>query len=261
MAKPTFLFDLDQTLLDTSELEADRRRRRWDKVKAKLDQVKPFRKRGLFPHELPDKLKTNGHPVAIVTSSPRWYAQPLLKQFQIPYDLLVAYDDTSQHKPDPAPLLLALEKLGCPPEQAYYVGDATTDVQASFRAGVKSIGAGWQSKDWPLVGMDQLADAPDIMLYEPTLLLKEPLLQSSQYFAELVTSGIEPNRHFGSMLVWKSQATEFIALGRYFKTADIRHGSHRYTRKIIELKRSDAVATLFARALAPIITAIGLRPS
>jgi len=43
-------------------------------------------------------------------------------------DVLVTMEDTVLHKPDPEPLLLAVNRLGATPDQAVYVGDAIVDV-------------------------------------------------------------------------------------------------------------------------------------
>ncbi|MFX8723727.1 HAD-IA family hydrolase, partial [Acinetobacter baumannii] len=74
---------------------------------------RPFPAQGrAAPHELPGLLKADGQRVGIVTSSPDWYATAVLRQFRIPYDTLISYGDTENHKPDPEPILAALNRLG-----------------------------------------------------------------------------------------------------------------------------------------------------
>lgn len=51
----------------------------------------------------------------------------------------VAYEDTVEHKPDPAPLLLTARELGVEPHESVYIGDAATDLQAARAAGMKMI--------------------------------------------------------------------------------------------------------------------------
>lgn len=58
-------------------------------------------------------------------------------------DTLVTMEDTSEHKPDPAPLLLALNRLGAEPGESAYVGDAVVDVQAARNAGMSAVGVTW----------------------------------------------------------------------------------------------------------------------
>jgi pyrophosphatase PpaX len=59
-------------------------------------------------------------------------------------DVFVTMENTSEHKPHPAPLLRGLELLGgIPPERAVYVGDAPFDVAAARAAGMTSIAVSW----------------------------------------------------------------------------------------------------------------------
>ncbi len=58
-------------------------------------------------------------------------------------DVLVTMEDTDAHKPDPAPLLLAVERLGSTVGDAVYVGDAVVDVRAARNAGMAAVGVTW----------------------------------------------------------------------------------------------------------------------
>lgn len=55
------------------------------------------------------------------------------------FSVIVTMEDTRVHKPDPAPIKLALSKIGVEPDQAVYVGDYPTDVAAGKAAGTKVI--------------------------------------------------------------------------------------------------------------------------
>jgi pyrophosphatase PpaX len=57
--------------------------------------------------------------------------------------VLVTMEDTTVHKPDPTPLLLAVERAGGEPGRAAYVGDAVVDVRAAQAAGMAGIGVLW----------------------------------------------------------------------------------------------------------------------
>lgn len=59
------------------------------------------------------------------------------------FDVVVGSDDTDRHKPDPEPILKALELLEARPEEAVYVGDSPFDVGAARAAGVFSVAVGW----------------------------------------------------------------------------------------------------------------------
>ena len=59
------------------------------------------------------------------------------------FDVTVGAEDTERHKPNPAPLLFALEHLGEDPAGAVYVGDSRFDVQAAKAAGIGSVAVTW----------------------------------------------------------------------------------------------------------------------
>ena len=56
------------------------------------------------------------------------------------FGTIVCSGDTARRKPDPEPLLLALERLALPPGEAAYVGDSPEDVLMARAAGVFSVG-------------------------------------------------------------------------------------------------------------------------
>jgi HAD superfamily hydrolase (TIGR01549 family) len=159
------IFDLDQTLVDSSTLAGWRKAGMWTFVRANLAQVRPYSSSLRPAHELPAHFRAQGLKVGIVTSSPRWYAEALTKSFHIECDCLVTYEDTEQHKPDPAPLHEALRLLGVDAAEACYVGDDPIDVQASYHAHVVSVGAAWGGEKGRLASA-----APDILAPRPDAL-------------------------------------------------------------------------------------------
>lgn len=63
-------------------------------------------------------------------------------------DVVVGRDTVAARKPDPAPLLAALEPLGVPPGRALFVGDSERDAEAADRAGLDfRYVAGVRAKD------------------------------------------------------------------------------------------------------------------
>jgi pyrophosphatase PpaX len=65
---------------------------------------------------------------------------PELRRF---FDVTVGAEDTTRHKPNPDPLLLALERLGASADDAVYVGDSPFDIQAAKAAQVGSVAVTW----------------------------------------------------------------------------------------------------------------------
>lgn len=72
---------------------------------------------------------------------------------------LVTLEDTAEHKPNPAPLLLAVERLGGLPAEAVYVGDAVVDVQAARAAGMAAAAVTWGAG----ARSDVVACEPDVV--------------------------------------------------------------------------------------------------
>jgi pyrophosphatase PpaX len=58
-------------------------------------------------------------------------------------EVMVGYDSTTSHKPNPAPVTYALAALGVPPAAAVFVGDSPHDMFAGNAAGVTTVGALW----------------------------------------------------------------------------------------------------------------------
>ena len=57
--------------------------------------------------------------------------------------MVVTAEDTDKHKPDPAPVLIALEKLKSAPEKSLMLGDTMFDILCARNAGVASVLVEW----------------------------------------------------------------------------------------------------------------------
>ena len=79
--------------------------------------------------------------IAVVTGRPREEALYFLELHGLTdlFATVVTMDDAPD-KPDPAPVKLALERLGASPGEAMMVGDTPSDVIAAKRAGVQGFG-------------------------------------------------------------------------------------------------------------------------
>ena len=107
-------------------------------------------------------LRGAGHPLAIVTSKTGWLAKRGLDTVGLGshFEVIVGCDSSERHKPDPEPVLMALERLSYQPHEAVFVGDSIYDMQAGNAAGVKTIAALWG----PFSREDLVASAPDFYL-------------------------------------------------------------------------------------------------
>lgn len=111
-------------------------------------------------------LQANGIKIGVVTRNSRRVAEGLLRQFDLPHDLLVTRDDVRRAKPDPAHLLAAIEELRAAPAEAIMVGDHWMDIQAGKAAGVAlTIGVlgdrapGWFDPSPPDITIRDLSEA------------------------------------------------------------------------------------------------------
>jgi pyrophosphatase PpaX len=91
------------------------------------------------------RLKDEGRRLGIVTAKRRVTAELAFATVPLGhlFDTVVGGDDTERHKPDPAPLLLALERMGATPRESAYVGDSPFDVLAAKAAGMHAIAVTW----------------------------------------------------------------------------------------------------------------------
>ena len=91
------------------------------------------------------RLKDEGRRLGIVTAKRRVTVELAFAQVPLAhlFEAVVGGDETERHKPDPEPLLLALERLGVAARDAAYVGDAPFDIKAAKAAGIFSVGVTW----------------------------------------------------------------------------------------------------------------------
>jgi pyrophosphatase PpaX len=116
------------------------------------------------------RLRAEGRRLGIVTAKRRQtvelaFARCTIEHF---FDVVVASDDTTRHKPDPEPILHALAALGAEPAEAAYVGDSPFDVRAAKAAGVFAVAIDWGG----IHAREQLeAEAPDALARDAEELL------------------------------------------------------------------------------------------
>ncbi len=179
--KPLILFDLDGTLLDTEPLIIETFRQTLHKYKPDLvltrDQeiallgptlheslekyldpedaktaFDDYRKLNIdlhpsmiktMPHakELLEELKTQGYPMAVVSSKKKEAVRLGLELTQLDayFLTIIGYDEVKKYKPDPEGLLTACKTLNLYHDDAIYVGDTDTDMIAADRAGMFSV--------------------------------------------------------------------------------------------------------------------------
>lgn len=240
------IFDLDDTLLDTSALFSAREARQWAAVLAGLDSVKEFevREGESAVVSLPKEASSRGLAVGLFTHSPQPYAEELLRRFGIAVDEMVTGSDHLPLKPDPTGLITVARSLDVDPADCIYIGDSVGDFGAAAAAGMPSVGVSWGSstpESWR-------HGWPDVAVNRPSRLLEAidgttglgPL-------GEILADEDEARIHWGSILRLGSNT---FGLGRYFPMGDRRYPGDSFSHLILgskdEPKERERLAAIFA---------------
>jgi pyrophosphatase PpaX len=194
------LFDLDGTVLDTSDLIINSFKYTFQKhynrdlasheiyeffgktLRAAMeylgpDQVeeliKTYRKYSLTHHdqmitifsgvvETIQTLYNAGIVMAIVTSKTKDTALRGLKIFDLDkyFSVIIGVEQCENHKPHPEPVTTALFQLRMNPEECLMVGDSSFDLISGRQAGVKTAAVRWTRVSWETILMEK----PDYIL-------------------------------------------------------------------------------------------------
>lgn len=257
------LFDLDDTLVETTDLKELREacagnadRERLDRVRGALQERND---RHIFDLQLLQRIRAD-FPVlklGIFTRAPRSYALTVLgwayPGFQ--WDIVVAYEDVRNTKPYGDGIDYAMEFFGTNNlDDIVLVGDTDADVRSAYNCGCRVVvsRAGWPSQrrneHWNSLGYipDALIDSPDEILeflqnpigFLPEL---ERLLDGSQPLAN--SYRFDKTYHLIPRAVDDGKKSYLIyTCGRSFSNhASVRYrrGWHRLTHSIEENKNSD----------------------
>ena len=119
-------------------------------------------------NKLLDNLRSK-YKMAIVTSTHREQAMEILSKVGLLeyFSFIIGQDDTVMNKPDPEPVLLAINRLGVSREDCIFVGDQPYDIIAAHGAGIIAAAATWGT------GMKDVLEVyrPDYFLEHPEDLL------------------------------------------------------------------------------------------
>ncbi len=101
----------------------------------------------IFPGmlELLEELKQRGYKLGLVTSRTKDTTWRGLEHYGMDkyFDAVITAGDTDKHKPDPAPILITLDKMDAATGEAIMVGDTMFDLECAENAGVKSVIVDW----------------------------------------------------------------------------------------------------------------------
>ena len=91
--------------------------------------------------EAVDRLRAAGHATGICTNKPEGLAMQLIGRLGLSdrFPVLIGADTLPTRKPDPAPLLETINRLGGSPENAVLIGDTVTDRKTAAAAGIPCV--------------------------------------------------------------------------------------------------------------------------
>ncbi len=118
-----------------------------------------------------EKLKRK-YRLAVVTDAENGHAMSRLEKAGLKdyFDVIVSADMTGKRKPDPVPIIFALEKLGAKPEEAVIVGDSLRrDIEAGKKLGMVTIYSAYGDRNfaesgWSKELADFIAEKPEDIL-------------------------------------------------------------------------------------------------
>lgn len=92
-------------------------------------------------HDMLKNLKSRGLKLGVVTTRSKKDVYAILRRVSLDtlFDVVVTRDDVSYGKPSPEPVQLAVKRLDVAPEEAVFIGDMPTDIEAGKRAGSKTV--------------------------------------------------------------------------------------------------------------------------
>jgi phosphoglycolate phosphatase len=109
------------------------------------------------------QLHMSGIRVGLCSNKPDDLCRMLVNNFTIDryFDEILGSGGDMPRKPDPAPLLRIIERLGVPPEDTLYVGDSQTDVVTARNAGVPVmlVSYGYTLRAASQLGADAVIDS------------------------------------------------------------------------------------------------------
>jgi phosphoglycolate phosphatase len=116
-------------------------------------------------------LRENGVKTGVVSN--RKFARAAVEQSGIAslFDVIIGLEDVRNAKPDPEPVLAALDRLSASAGDAFYVGDTAIDMRTAVAAGVTGIGVatGNYGED-ELISSGASASCPNLSRVAETIL-------------------------------------------------------------------------------------------
>ncbi|HED6244770.1 HAD-IA family hydrolase [Enterobacter cloacae] len=243
-------FDLDNTLISTDSLKLHRESGNSSYLSVEeLSKTKIYNKSKL----LLEYLKKNDVKTALITNSPRKYAQSLLEHYSLEgfFDVIITYNDVLRDgvKPSPKGIEMALSKLGLSREsKVVYIGDDDKDFIAAYSAGVKPLAPAWATRipfrviPSAIISTSALID--DIDCFDSIDLIADICASRNKFVHSRKWLYFMPMTLSGEVGAIKKDNIEIVCLGKYFSqkgvlTAKL-HDQHPLS---LEIAKKDHIKT------------------
>ena len=243
-------FDLDNTLISTDSLKQLRESGNSAHLSQDaLNQSKIYAK----SKSLLEYLKKNSIKTALITNSPRKYAESLITHHSLEnyFDVIITYNDVLKDgaKPSPKGIEMALEKLGLTrASKVVYIGDDDKDFIAAYSAGVKPLAPAWASRipfrviPSAIISTSALMD--DIDCFDSVDLIADICASRNKFVHSRKCLYFMPMTLSGDVGAIKKDNIEIVCLGKYFSqkgllTAKI-HDQHSLS---LEIAKKDHIKT------------------
>lgn len=153
------IFDMDFTLVDTTEPDRLRELRKWREASERLGETEAYD--GI--HQMIAELESDGHELVVLTNSPSRDAKKLIEIHDLGIDEAFYYKDLrARPKPSPEGHRELLRRRGIRGLQAVSIGDKASDRKAAHGAGVRFVAATWGTSDASVAdGADAVAMSPN----------------------------------------------------------------------------------------------------
>lgn len=135
------IFDLDQTLIDSSISYKERRFRKWDEVYGLIPQYVEFS--GI--DGILKLLNRNRIPISIVSDNPEHYCKRVISHMKWKIDFTVCYHDIFFQRPNIIPIKKAITLMGG--NSAIGISNSAKKILTYKAAGIAALGVNWGTKN------------------------------------------------------------------------------------------------------------------
>lgn len=266
------LFDLDNTLVNTDELEVFRNLNHplfkndaqyINEIKSNLVKTTPY-----VPVETLETLKRRNITLGLVTNSPRKYAFAVISAIYkknkpfYPFDVVIAFENVDHHKPSGEGIIKAVNFLigtdrtlvGISGSEILYVGNDNKDILTAYDGGTLAAILLTAPEELHYKSINSLPE----FIITPKLLLE--IVKEPDRYLPFMESMYQNNSDDERPHFLYLNKTDFdnktryatIVAGRYFPNSQhfwLKIEYHSFTKEILELKDKDVFSTKWLEAL------------